>query len=100
MTRVQRSDAGEGRYSGFSKSRLPEQGNFVDTGCDLEPACLSCSLPRCQYDAPAARLPYGFTQRTVELTPLIRAAMAEGKSQTAIAREFGVSRETVKKVTA
>lgn len=24
--------------------------DYADTGCDLEPSCLNCRLPRCRYD--------------------------------------------------
>lgn len=30
---------------------LPEGANYyADTGCDLNPACLTCPLPKCRYD--------------------------------------------------
>ncbi len=31
---------------------LPENINYVDTGCDIWHRCLTCPLPRCRYDQP------------------------------------------------
>ena len=35
-----------------TKGGLPEHTTYRDDGCDLQPACLSCSLPRCRMDLP------------------------------------------------
>ena len=29
---------------------MDSQTLYVDTGCEIAPACLSCPLPRCRYD--------------------------------------------------
>jgi hypothetical protein len=32
------------------KVRPAVLSNYKDEGCELQPSCLACALPRCQYD--------------------------------------------------
>ena len=36
----------------FADKGLPENYNYVDTGCELAPSCLECPLAICKYDDP------------------------------------------------
>lgn len=51
---------------------LPEDRNYVDTGCAVAPACLACPLPACVHDDPKWRTR---VQRE-ELVALVQGGMA------------------------
>lgn len=65
-----------------------ETSNWRDTGCEIAPACLSCPLPRCRYDAPTRVL-------RINRNHVIRDARGVGESAESIATRLGVSRRTV-----
>lgn len=68
---------------------LPENTTFRDKGCDLEPSCLSCSLPVCRYEMPPGRA--RALGQAAALGPLIESGM----TMTDAAVMLGVSRRTV-----
>jgi hypothetical protein len=69
-------------------SRLPEQVDYTDTGCDLQPRCLRCALPMCRYDDWTATTEYRYQQVRQALTD------APGSSLTAVAEDLGMSVRT------
>jgi transposase-like protein len=107
MVAVGGSDAGitvleEGRYphalgvrpGALRRARsdaLPENTQYVDTGCDVHPSCLTCPLVRCRYDEP------GGTRRLLSegRDRSIVALRRSGHGVEEIASRFGVSRRTV-----
>ena len=78
------------------RDALPENTDYVDTGCDLHPSCLTCPLVRCRYDEP------GGARRLLsnERDRAILAEQRQGRSISDIAAGFGVSRRTVFRVLA
>jgi len=79
------------------RDALPEHTDYVDTGCDLHPSCLSCPLVRCRYDEPGGARRLISDERDREIVRLRRDAdLPIG----AIAARFGVSRRTVFRVLA
>ena len=79
VTRRARSDA------------LPEHTQYLDTGCDVHPRCLTCPLVRCRYDEPGGARKLFSEDRDRSIVSLQR----EGVPVAAIALRFGVSRRTV-----
>ena len=73
------------------RSRLPEETDFQDTGCELAPRCLACPFPSCRYDD------YGAVRRAKY--EAIRAAAA-GTPRAALATRFGVSKRTIQRALA
>jgi transposase-like protein len=68
---------------------LPEDTAYRDTGCSYHPACLTCPLVRCRFDAaPGVARAEG---ATVALLTLLRA----GRTVEEVASAIGVSRRTV-----
>ena len=66
--------------------------NYVDTGCSVHPACLSCPLPRCKYEPGAKSDPYA------ERNATIRLLMAQGTPAKDVAAQFGLSISGVRHV--
>src|SRR3989304_6352131 len=71
---------------------LPEHMRFPDEGCDLYPRCLSCRLPRCKYDDPAAARRGLMLARDEETRPL---RQTDGLSIPALAHRYGLSRRSI-----
>lgn len=69
----------------------PELVNYRDSGCNLHPACLSCPLPRCQYEGRADSQ----TAERERRNAAILAAWRDVLSAAVIAREVGMSRRRV-----
>ena len=71
-------------------NRLPnnEYTAWHDTGCNLHRHCLTCPLPRCQYEAPK---PKGRPTQAVAILEL----HARGLDTAAIAEAIGLSRRAV-----
>jgi len=73
---------------------LPEHIQYRDTGCDLSPSCLNCTLPLCRYDQPdAANRPRSLGRDEEE--ELVRLWRREHLPVDALAHRLGVSRSTV-----
>ncbi len=80
------------------KDALPDRPErYVDTGCELAMACLSCPLPRCQYDAPNSARTWLLAARDREIVVLRRKHRAP---ISALMRTYGVSRRTVFRILA
>lgn len=69
-----------------------------DCGCAKSECCFTCPLPACVYE-PSRTAEPRFTARILALAPAVLAATAAGKSQNAIAKEFGISDESVRRLT-
>ena len=72
----------------------PELMRYRDDGCNLHPACLSCPLPRCQFDEPEAGQTVLKQVRNAE----VFSAMQEGLSAVELARRFRISKRTVHRI--
>lgn len=49
---------------------IPDGRDYADTGCHVHPACLSCPLPACIYDAPQERRANPHTLRDLNIRAL------------------------------
>jgi transposase-like protein len=78
------------------RDALPEHTSYADTGCDLHPSCLNCPLVRCRYDEPGGARRILSKERDQAIITLQR----QGRSISAIAGRFGISRRTVFRVLA
>ena len=79
---------------------LPEHIQYRDTGCDLSPSCLNCTLPLCRYDQPPE--PPGTAYRAARRLcmigrdeEIVRLRRCERLPVDALAHRFGLSRRTV-----
>jgi len=70
---------------------MPKGVQTKDKGCDLYEKCLECPLPSCRYDVQAPR------QDHAARRDAIREAARPGITHTALAEQFGVSLNTVKR---
>lgn len=77
----------------MSLSRLPEQVEYADTGCDLRRSCLTCPFASCRYDM-TDMFPVIEIRRE-----MIRKTVVENPDMTfeAIAKRHGVSVRTVQR---
>ena len=73
---------------------LPEFTRYRDDGCDVNPSCLTCPLPRCRYDEPGGLTGLLNGLRDREIVAL----KSRGVAVEEIADTFGVSRRTVFRV--
>ena len=71
---------------------LPEQMHYADTGCEVSPSCLTCTLPQCKFDDPAW---YQALRRQGRDLELQAAHEQEGLSVFEVARRFRISPRTV-----
>ena len=65
--------------------------NWKDEGCEFNPSCLNCPLPRCIEDEPGGRQRIRKQVRDDKIDDLRR----NGKSIAEIAGEFGISKRSV-----
>lgn len=72
----------------------PEFCQYRDEGCEVEPSCLSCHLPRCIHDDPARSRELKHRRRDDE----VRWAHKTGANVAALARRFQISRRTVYRI--
>src|SRR5436190_5060134 len=70
---------------------LPEETQYVDTGCSLAPSCLNCPLRRCQYDEPGGVRAIQRRTRDADLVALLEAGVTARRA----AAMTGVSERTV-----
>lgn len=54
---------------------LPEETQYVDTGCSLAPSCLNCPLRRCQYDEPGGLRAIRRRERDAGIVVLLEAGV-------------------------
>lgn len=73
----------------------PEFCQYRDEGCEVEPSCLSCHLPRCIHDDPARSRELKHRRRDDEVRQAHRMGEA---SVSALARRFQISRRTVYRI--
>ena len=71
---------------------LPENINYMDTGCDVWRRCLTCPLPRCRYDQPGGirRLLNQARDRRISELKREQALPVDD-----LARHYGLSRRSV-----
>jgi hypothetical protein len=70
-----------------------ECSNWVDTGCEYHPACLTCPEEMCRYDTP-----HGIQNDVAPRDNEIRRLRAEGIPIPALMEAYQVSRSTVNRV--
>ena len=73
---------------------LPEFTRYRDDGCDVNPSCLTCPLPRCRYEEPGGLRALLNEFRDRQIIQLRR----KGLPVEELAVRFGVSRRTVFRV--
>lgn len=86
------------RWPRLALDRLPELTRYHDSGCDLHSACLTCPLPRCQYDEPEATKPGRTTAQQLRNDEVLAVFQRERLSTQEIARRFNVSKRTVRRI--
>ncbi len=69
----------------------PEHTRYVDTGCELHSACLTCPLPVCKEELTNGRRSVRARMRTLQINLLLD----EGRSIDWIVQVMGVSERTV-----
>ncbi len=72
----------------------PEFCQYRDEGCDVEPSCLACQLPRCIHDEPSQSRRLKHRQRDNE----IRRAYRQGSPIPGLIQRFHISRRTVYRI--
>jgi hypothetical protein len=87
----------EGFVRPLRRDALPEHTRYMDSGCDIHPACLTCPLVRCRYEEPGGFRGIAGRERDASI---LRARREDGMTIQAIARRFGLSRRTVFRVLA
>lgn len=88
----QRLDARVKReYERVRADALPEYTHYRDDGCEVNPSCLTCPLPRCRYEEPGGLrgLLNGYRDRQIVEMRMSGTPVEE------LAERFGVSRRTV-----
>ena len=75
--------------------RRPEYVQYRDDGCELAPKCLSCPLPKCQYDDAGWLDRKARKRRDREI---LEAWRKERPKKKALAARFGLSRRTVHRI--
>lgn len=82
--------------AGIQLERDPlEFTNWRDTGCDLNPACLTCPFARCRYDEPP-RLEQ--TTRLRSRNARILELTRSGRTAADVSREMNISTRTIERV--
>jgi hypothetical protein len=74
------------------KDRDPLSYIYPDRGCEVEPSCLNCSLPRCKHDDPAEAQRYLRQERDRRIATVMR---LEGLTVEAAAERFSVTVRTI-----
>ncbi len=91
MAVLLRRRAEERTYGRVRSDSLPEHTRYRDDGCEVNPSCLTCPLPRCRYDEPGGLRAMVNSYRDGQMMEL----RMSGVPVEAIADCFGVSRRTV-----
>lgn len=73
---------------------LPENTRYRDDGCDVNPTCLTCPLPRCRYEEPGGLRALLNEYRDRQILKL----RTKGVPVDDLAGRFGISRRTVFRV--
>lgn len=83
---------------GYRMDAFPDSKAYPDTGCNLYSRCLSCPLPRCQYDEDP------FTQKLLanelkrQRVEEIRRQQASGVIAKEIASSLGLHRRSIYRI--
>jgi hypothetical protein len=82
-------------HRGTGKADIVLPGAYLpDTGCELSPSCLGCTLPRCKYDDPG----FAARRRRLSRARAIAEARAPGATVLELTARFGVSERTVYRI--
>ncbi len=73
---------------------LPEYTRYRDDGCEVNPTCLTCPLPRCRYEEPGGLRALLNATRDKQIIQL----RLKGTAVAELADQFSVSRRTVFRV--
>lgn len=73
--------------------RLPEHTLYRDTGCSIQPSCLSCPLPRCRFDDSQYR-----STKKQPRNDIIIALHELGLRASQIATSFGLETRQVQRI--
>ncbi len=73
------------------RDALPEEIRYRDDGCDIQPQCLTCPLPRCRYDEPGGLRGMLNAYRDEQIVAL----RGDGAPVDQIAERYSLSRRTV-----
>ncbi|MGH8629333.1 MAG: hypothetical protein ACREU7_01025 [Burkholderiales bacterium] len=82
------------KYQRVRPDALPESTHYRDDGCEINPSCLTCPLPRCRYEEPGGLRAIINNMRDQALLEL----RSQGAEVEELAAYFGVSRRTVFRV--
>ena len=74
---------------------LPEHYPYRDDGCDVSTSCLSCPLPWCKYDDPAA---YHRGRREGRVREVLQVKRDLGTTVPQLAQRFGLSQRTIHRI--
>ncbi len=80
---------------GTGVDRIPEEIAWPDDGCEVSPHCLTCPLPQCKYDDPAAYRRLRTQQRDTSIATARRTLPVR-----AVAMQFGLSTRTISRALA
>ena len=78
-------------YGRVRSDSLPEHTRYRDDGCEVNPSCLTCPLPRCRYDEPGGLRGMVNSYRDGQMMEM----RLKGVPVEDLAERFGVSRRTV-----
>ncbi len=85
------TQAQEPAYGRVRSDSLPEHTRYRDDGCEVNPSCLTCPLPRCRYDEPGGLRGMVNSYRDGQMAEM----RDNGVPTEVIADRFSVSRRTV-----
>jgi len=90
-------DEAERRFEALKAmaDKLPELTRYRDTGCDLSPSCLDCTLPKCRYDLECGRRSLRNLDRDEEIA---RLRFEEHLSTEMLMRRFRIGKRTVHRI--
>ena len=74
---------------------LPEHYPYKDDGCEVSSSCLSCPLPWCKYDDPAA---YHRGLREGRDREVLQVQRNQGTTVPQLAQHFGLSQRTIHRI--
>lgn len=83
--------AAERTYGRVRSDSLPEHTRYRDDGCEVNPSCLTCPLPRCRYEEPGGLRALVNSYRDGQMLEM----RLNGVPVEDLAERFGVSRRTV-----
>ena len=75
---------------------LPEDGDYMDEGCELGESCLKCPFPECLYDIPRGKDRVARERRDRAILELHRRGRV---SRPDLAERFELSERTIERIT-